>query len=146
MPDHLSPSFDVERGPVLWGAAVLVVGGVIGLFVFDRPGSLLVASLLAGIVAGQRGGFYSQSSTNGAAAVALGLVLLFPVLVAFRALWLGAFPNAGESVREFVFLGVVGAITDVAVFGPLFLLAGYVGGGVVGKLQSGPEHTIRGSP
>ena len=143
MADHLNPSFDVERGPILTGAAVLVVGGVIGLFVFNRPGYLLPASLFAGVAAGLRGGYYSQSSTEGLVAVMLGLVLLFPALVVFRAIWLGAFPRAGDSLQEFVFLGVIGAIADVAVFGPMFLLFGYLGGGLVGRYQSAPERSIR---
>ena len=146
MTDSLTPSFDVERGPVLVGAAVLVVGGLIGLFVFNRPGYLLAASLFAGIAAGLRGGYYSQSSTEGLFSVMLGLVLLFPAMVVFRAIWLSAFPKAGDSIYEFVFLGVIGAIADVAVFGPFFLLFGYLGGGLVGRYQSAPDRSIRGSP
>ncbi|AGN01808.1 hypothetical protein L593_09315 [Salinarchaeum sp. Harcht-Bsk1] len=143
MADSLAPSFDVERGPILVGAVVFVIGGVIGLFGFQRPGYLLAASLFAGVAAGLRGGYYSQSSTEGLVSVVAGLVLLFPALVVFRAFWLSAFPKAGDSVYEFAFLGVVGAIADVAVFGPFFLLFGYLGGSLVGRFQSGPERSIR---
>jgi hypothetical protein len=143
MADLLTPRLDVERGPIRWGAAVFLIGGVIGLFLFQRPGYLLAASLLAGIAAGLRGGYYSQSATEGLVAVLVGVVLLFPALVGFRAIWLSAFPSAGESVYEFAFLGVVGALADVAVFGPMFLLFGYLGGGLVGRFQAAPERSIR---
>lgn len=143
MSDLLEPRLDVERGPVLWGALVTAACGSVVLLGFQRPGWLLPASILGGVAAGLRGSYYSQSAMEGFVGVAVGLLVLSPVLVGFRALWLGAFPRAGDGPVEFVFLGIVGATADVAIFGPLFLLAGLLGGAVVGKLQLSPDHTVR---
>lgn len=143
MADSLTPSFEFERGPVLWGAVATGIGGVLALLVFGRPGWLFPASIVGGVVAGLRGGYYSQSATNGFVAVGAGLVLLLPVFFAFRGFYLLAFPDAGSSDTELLFLGAAGAMADVVVRGPIMLLFGYLGGVVVGKLQRGPERSIR---
>lgn len=141
--DLVTPSFDFEWGPALQGAAVTAVCGSIAVLAFGRPGWLFPASILGGAVASLRGSYYSQSATNGFVAVAVGLLALLPALFAFRAAYLTAFPRAGSSNVEFVFLGSIGAMADLALRGPLMLFLGYVSAALVGRVQSAPEASPR---
>lgn len=143
MADMLTPRLDVERGPVLWGAAVTAVCGTLALLAFQRPGWLFPASILGGAVAALRGSYYSQSSANGLVGVGLGIVLLFPAVAGFRALYFFAFPGVEWGLGDLFFLSFVGWFSLIIIRGPIMLLFGYLGGLAAGKLQSAPERSIR---
>lgn len=143
MADAIDPSFEYDRGPVLAGAAVFVLAGTVSLFGFGRPAWLLPSAIVAGGVAGYRSSFYAESATNGLVAAGAGMVLLLPLLVAFRAEWLSAFGAAGSGRNEWLFLGGVGALADVIVIGPLVLLGGYVGAAAASVIETSPNASGR---
>ncbi|WP_248515087.1 hypothetical protein [Salinarchaeum laminariae] len=143
MSDIVTSSLDFEWRPVLQGAAVTAVCGTVAVLAFGRPGWLFPASVLGGATAGLRGGYYSQSATNGFVGVGLGLLAMLPALFAFRATYLTAFPRAGSGAVEFVFLGSIGAMADLALRGPMMLFLGYISGALVARVKTAPEASPR---
>lgn len=122
---------------MLWGGVTAAIAGATSLFVFGDPQWLFPSAALAGAVASLRSGYYEQSATNGLVAVVVGLVFLLPALFVFRAETLTipgtiVAPDRGN----WLLYGTSGTLVDLAVFGPLMLVFGYLAAAVVDVVES----------
>jgi len=126
MRQTIDPHVEFDWRPVLWGASVVVLFGLVVNLVFLKPAWFIPATLVGGGVAGARSGFYGQSGNNGAIAVLLGSVVLTPILTYTRIMSLGI-ESLGDSV--FVFVGWAGAWLIIVMM--ILVPHGYIGGVLV---------------
>jgi divalent metal cation (Fe/Co/Zn/Cd) transporter len=131
MQQTFGSGFEFDRGPVLWGAATTLTVGAAVFFALHRPSWVLPGAFAAGGVAGARGGFYDQSANNGFLGVALGLIGLLPSVLLYRL----AFVPAASTEHDALFFAAVLSMVDLLAYGPLMLVAGYLGGVVADFLR-----------
>lgn len=115
--------FEYNRGPVLWGAVTMAVSGLLVNFVIYRPGWLLPAAFVAGLVAAGKSGFYEPSGTNGVLGTTLGLLLIIPIL---SYPWIIA-ATENEGTIDLVFLTTTFSVVSVLVLFPLLIMMAYFG-------------------
>lgn len=78
--DQLTPGgFEFNWGPSLWGAATMIVGGIVVLVGLGRPSWILPVTIFAGLVAGIRSEYYEHSGNNALMAVFLALPIVMVV-------------------------------------------------------------------
>lgn len=123
MRQTIDPGFEYDREPVVWGAVVVVVLGLLVNFVLARPGWLVPSAFVGGVVAAARSSFYDPSANNGALAATVGTLTLLPVLAVTRA----QFVFGIETVGDTLFYGVTLTMAWVTVVLIVLAPIGYVG-------------------
>jgi hypothetical protein len=98
MADLDRPTFEFNWLPVLLVAATLFVLGLVVNFALLKPGWLLPSTLVAGAVAGATTGFYEPAGNNAVLGVALGMLVLTPILVFARVLWVLPIDGRGDTI------------------------------------------------
>lgn len=127
MRQTIDPTFQYDRGPVAWGAVVVVAFGLVVNFAVSRPDWLVPIAFVGGGVAAVRSDFYGTPANNGAGAVALGTLALIPVLAVARTTAV----FGAEGVGETLFLSAVLALGWVLVLFVVLVPFGYLGGWIV---------------
>ncbi|SDQ27930.1 DUF5518 domain-containing protein [Natronobacterium texcoconense] len=131
MRQTIEPTFEYGRGPVLWGAATVVVLGLVVNFGLNRPGWLMPAALVGGGVAAARSGFYDPSANNGALAATVGTLALIPILAITRTT--GMFGI--ESVGDRIFITIILALGWLTMLVVIIAPFGYIGGYLVDTVR-----------
>lgn len=91
-----NPNIEFNWTPTLLAAGTVVVVGFIANFVVMRPNLIGWSGVFAGIVASAASGYYDPSGNNAAIGTLLGFILLTPVLVYTRAVFVFGIQNTGD--------------------------------------------------
>jgi hypothetical protein len=84
MNQTLTPNFEVDLRPTALATVTVVIIGLVGNFAVMRPGLIIWAAILAGIVASLASGYYQSSGNNAAVGTLAGILLLTPLLAYTR--------------------------------------------------------------
>ncbi|MES3160660.1 MAG: hypothetical protein PPP55_03705 [Halorubrum sp.] len=131
MREPFDPSFEFDRGAVVWVAASTVLLCVVVVFRFGRPAWSLPAAFVAGGVAATRGGFYDPAANNGFVGVLLGMPMVAATFYVYR---FGGIPALGADPDR-LFLTAVGTGADMIGYAPMMVVFGYLGGVVGDRLR-----------
>lgn len=126
MVDTLDPTVEFSWQPALWAAGVLILLGLVGNLVFQRPQLVGHGALVAGFVAAFRSEYYDDSGNSAAVGVLLGIFAITPLLLVTR---LGALGIEGPGDKLFfsAVLGLGWLIIVVMILLPLAYIGAVVG-------------------
>jgi len=123
MHQPFNPDVEYERDPVLFAALTTVlVGLAVHLGVLERAW-LVYSVLLAGVVASFRSGYYESSGNNAAIGVFLGILLLSPVLVYTRVVFVFGIERAADTIFTSVAFGLAWILIVIMTFVPIGYIA-----------------------
>ncbi|AUX08548.1 hypothetical protein AArcSl_0910 [Halalkaliarchaeum desulfuricum] len=122
MVESFNPQFEYDGLPVACAAATSIVLGAVAILIVGRPAWILPIGFFAGVVAAMVGEFSGVPANNGLLGVVISLFPIYGYAVIYR---LSVTPAAGGDAA---FFSVVFAVLDIVVYGPLMLLAAYLGG------------------
>jgi len=116
----IDPDFEFDWGPALWATAATILIGLVVNFVLFRPSWIIPGALAAGGVAAARSDYYQPSGNSGAIGVAIGAILVSPILAFSRAFVFG-------SGGDVAFITVVLALGWLTIVAMVMVPMGYLG-------------------
>ncbi|WP_436900424.1 DUF5518 domain-containing protein [Halovenus halobia] len=137
MRDTVDPAIEVDLGPVLWAAGVVIICGLVGNFVLGQPQLLAHGAFLAGVVSSFRSDYYQNSGNSAAIGTLFGTLLITPVLVYLRVVFVFGIRGTGDILFTSVAIALVWLILTVVILLPVAYIGSLVGD-VTRKKLGGP--------